>query len=65
MRTYSFKRPCGHLVRGTRKAKALASVCLDCWQAPQCEGTGKIIIVRKDELYTEASRAEMNDRGIE
>ena len=30
MRTYAFKRPCGHLVRSTSKQKALASGCLDC-----------------------------------
>ena len=31
MRYYTFKRPCGHTVRGANKAKALGSACLDCY----------------------------------
>jgi hypothetical protein len=30
MRTHTFKRDCGHTVRGKRKAYALARPCLDC-----------------------------------
>ena len=30
MRTYTFRRECGHTVRGTNKAKSLARPCNDC-----------------------------------
>ena len=30
MRTYTFKRECGHTVGGTNKAKSLARPCNDC-----------------------------------
>lgn len=30
MRTYTFKRDCGHIVRGTSRARAFAKQCLDC-----------------------------------
>ena len=30
MRTYTFKRECGHTVRGTNKAASLARPCNDC-----------------------------------
>ena len=30
MRTYTFKRECGHTVRGIRRAKSLARPCTDC-----------------------------------
>ncbi len=30
MRTYTFKRECGHTIRGTNKAKSLARPCNEC-----------------------------------
>ena len=30
MRTYTFKRECGHTVRGIKRAKSLARPCTDC-----------------------------------
>ena len=30
MRTYTFKRECGHTVRGVRRAKSLSRPCTEC-----------------------------------